>query len=99
MRIYVKFYHDHSPNMARHVTLATNFEDFYFSPNFTLNFRKVTKFEGNWLKNKTLQAKNKTRGAKHPPPVLLGLKKTDRKWGNRFNLKVRNQSLLFSTEL
>ena len=32
------------------MTLATNFEKFYFSPNSILNFRKSTKFGGNWLK-------------------------------------------------
>ena len=42
-----------------HVTLASNSENFYFSTNSILNFRKVTKFGGNWLKNKKLQAKNK----------------------------------------
>ena len=51
-----------------HVTLAANFENFYFSPNFILNFRKVTKFGENWLKNKKVTAKSKTRGGKHPPP-------------------------------
>ena len=51
---------------SRHVTLAANLENFYFLSNSILNFRKVTKFEGNWLKNEKLQARNKTRGGKHP---------------------------------
>ena len=50
-----------------HVTLATNFENFYFSPNSILNFRKVTK-----NKNKKVTGKNKTRGGKHLLPVLIG---------------------------
>ena len=65
MGIYVKFYHDHSPIWSCHVTLATNFENFYFSPNFILNFRKGYQIWGNWLKNKNV-TKNKTRGGKHP---------------------------------
>ena len=58
-----------------HVTLTANLENFYFWSNSILNFRKVTKFEGNWLKNEKLKARNKTRGGKHPPlGVLIGLK-------------------------
>ena len=37
--------------------LASNSEHFYFSPNSILNFRKVTTFGVNWLKNKKVQAK------------------------------------------
>ena len=43
------------------------FQNFYFSPNSILDFRKVSKFGGNWLKNKKLQAKNKL-GWKTPLP-------------------------------
>ena len=58
-----------------HVTLATNFENFYFSLNSILNFTKITKFGQNWLKNKKVTGKIKTLGGKHPhPPVLIGLK-------------------------
>ena len=32
------------------------------------------KFGGNWLKDKTLQAKNKLGGGGKQPPVLIGLK-------------------------
>ena len=51
------------------------FQKFLFSPNFVLNFRKVTKFEGNWLKSKKLQARNKLGGGgvETAPPVLIGL--------------------------
>ena len=49
-----------------HVTLAANFENFYFLPNSVSHFRKGTKFGGNWLKNKMLQAKSKTRDG---PPL------------------------------
>ena len=62
MGIYVKFYHDHS----------TNIPNFYFLPKSILNFRKVTKFGGNWLKNEKVTGKCKTRGGRHPlPPQCL----------------------------
>ena len=61
MGIYVKFTKTTHQIWSCHVTLASNSENFYFSPNSILNFRKVTKFGGNWLKNKKLQAKNKLR--------------------------------------
>ena len=50
-----------------HVTLAANFKNFYFLPASILNFRKVTKFGGNWLKNKKVTSKN---------PVLIGFLKS-----------------------
>ena len=34
------------------MTLAANFENFYFQPNFALMSGKVTNFGENWLKNK-----------------------------------------------
>ena len=39
-------------------------------PNFILNFRKVTKFGGNWLKNKKVTGKNQLGGGK----VLIQLR-------------------------
>ena len=40
------------------MTLAANFEDFYFSLNFILIFLgNITKFGGNWLKNKKVTGK------------------------------------------
>ena len=75
MGIYVKFTMITHQIWSCHVALASNSENFYFSPNSIFKFRKVTKFEGNWLKDKKLQAKNKLGGGKHPPPqpVLIGL--------------------------
>ena len=55
-----------------YVTLASNSENFYFSPNCILNFRKVTKFGGNWLKDKKLWVENKLGW--NIPPMLIGLK-------------------------
>ena len=56
-----------------HVTLAKSFESFYFSPNSILNFRNVTKFGGNWLKNNKVTGKKPKSGWKTSPPVLTGL--------------------------
>ena len=50
-----------------HVTLASNSENSYFSLNSVLNFRKVTKFGGNWLKNKKVTGK-KNWGMENVPP-------------------------------
>ena len=66
-----QIYHEQSPNMVTSRDPGFKFRIFYFLPNSILNFRKVTKFGGNWLKNKKLQAKNKTRGGKHSPPQCL----------------------------
>ena len=55
------------------MTLDSNSENFYFSPNSILHFRKSYQIWGNWLKNKRVTGKNKTWGGKHPlPPVLIG---------------------------
>ena len=54
MGIYVKFTKTTHQIWSCHVTLASNSENFYFSLNSVLNFRKVTKFGGNWLKNKNV---------------------------------------------
>ena len=60
------------------MTLAGNFENFYFQPNFALMVGKVTNFWENWLKNKKIKGKKKNAGCKTPPPpppVLKGLRK------------------------
>ena len=58
------------------MTLASNSEDFYFSPDSVSNFRKVVKFGGNWPKNLAQEiGKKQIGGGKHPlSPVLIGLK-------------------------
>ena len=63
-----QIYQNHSPNMVISCDLASNSENFYFSSNYVLNFRKSYQFGGNWLKNKKLQAKNKLGGVSTPPP-------------------------------
>ena len=58
-----------------HVTLAANFENFYFSPNSILDFRKsYPKFGGNWLKNKKVTCKKKLGAEKHPLPSAYRVK-------------------------
>ena len=71
MGIYVKFTKTTHQIWSCHVTLASNFENVYLSPDSVLNFRNVTKFGVNWLKNKKLKAKNKLEGGKHPSPQCL----------------------------
>ena len=71
MGIYVKFYYDHLPNMAMDVTLAANFENFYFSPNSILTFRNVQESYQIWGK---LAQEQKVTGKKqnsgwNPPPT------------------------------
>ena len=74
MGIYVKFTKTTHQIWSCHVTLTSNSKNFYFSPNSVLKFRKVTKFGGNWLKNKKVTGKNKL-GMENtpPPPFLIGL--------------------------
>ena len=72
MGIYVKFTKITHQIWSCHVTLALNSEKFYFLPNSILNFRKVTNFEGDWLKNKKVTGKKQIGGGKDPP-VLIGL--------------------------
>ena len=65
------------------MTLASNSGNF-FLPNSVLNFRKVKKFWGNWLKNKKATGKKQIGGGKHPPPsayrVKLNLEKSGACW-------------------
>ena len=69
MGIYDKFTKTTHQIWSCHVTLASNSENFYFSPNSVLNFGEIGSI------TKKLQAKNKIGGEwKTPPPVLIGLK-------------------------
>ena len=77
MGIYVKFTKTTHQIWSCHVTLASNSENFYFSPNSVLNFRKVTKFGVIWLKNKKVTCKKQIwGGGKHPPPPIGLIKVT-----------------------
>ena len=73
MGIYVKFTKTTHQIWSCNVTLTSNYKNFCFLLNSILHFRKVTKFVGNWLNNKKLQAKNKLGDGKDPPQGLIGL--------------------------
>ena len=64
------------------------FRNFSFSPNSIFTSGKVTKFEGNWLKNKTLQ--EKTKLGVEDTPVLIGLNLLDDyyTWGTQLLLRL-----------
>ena len=72
------------------MTLASNSENVYFLPNSILNFRKVTKFGGNWLKNKNVTGRKQIGRWKTPPPVLIGLSNVI-----PLKIKVKSQSFFF----
>ena len=72
MGIYVKFTKTTHQIWSCHMTLVSNSENFYFFSNSVLNFKKVTKIGGNWLKNKKLQTGG--GGGVKDPPVLIRLK-------------------------
>ena len=68
MGIYVKFTKTTHQIWSCHVTLTSNSENFYRSPDSVLNFRKVNKFGGNWLKNKKVTGNKINWGVKNTPP-------------------------------
>ena len=69
MSIYVKFTKATHQIWSRHVTLASNSEIFYFSPNFVLNFRKSYQVCGKLAQEqKRYRQKNKLGVGKTPPP-------------------------------
>ena len=70
MGIYVKFTKTTHQIWSCHVTLASNSENFYFSPDSVLNLGKVTKFGVNWFKNKKVTGKKQIRDGKHPSCLL-----------------------------
>ena len=73
MGIYVKFTITTHQIWPCHVTLASNSENFYFLPNSNIKFyEKFPDLGEIGSRTNKLQAKNKTQGGKHPPPVLIG---------------------------
>ena len=74
MGIYVKFTMTTHQIWSCHVTLVSNSENFLFSPNFILNFRKSYQIWRKLHKNKKVTGKKQIEGWKTPlPPVLIGL--------------------------
>ena len=96
MGIYVKFTKTTHQIWSCHVTLTSNFKNFYPSPNSVLNFRKSCQILGNWFKDKKVTGKKQIRGWK--TPVLIGLKEIYllNVWGIVFSL---NQILKVSSNL
>ena len=68
MGIYVKFTKTTHQIWSCHVTLTSDFENFYFSPNSVLNFRKRYQIWENWLKNKKVTGKKQIEGVENTPP-------------------------------
>ena len=66
--------HEHSPNMVMSRDLASNSENFYFSPHSILNFKKSYQNWGKLAQEQKLQAKKQTVFWKKHLPVLTGLK-------------------------
>ena len=50
------------------MTLAGNFKNFYFWPNFILNFRKSYQIWGKLAQEQKVTGKKQARGEKHSPP-------------------------------
>ena len=71
--IYVNFTKTTHQIWSCHVTLASNFENFYFSPNSVLNFRKSYQIWGKLAKE---QKNYKQKTNWEVPPVLIGLSET-----------------------
>ena len=68
MGIYVKFTMTTHQIWSCHVTLASNSENFYFSPNSILNFRKSHQVWGKLTQEQKVTGKKQNSGWKTPPP-------------------------------
>ena len=74
MGIYVKFTKTTHQIWSYHVTLSSNSENFYFSPNSVLNFKNRYQIWGKLAQEQKVTGKKQIGGGKHPPaPVLIGL--------------------------
>ena len=75
MGIYVKFTKTTHQICSCHVTLVSNSENFYFSPDSVLNFRKSHQIWGSLAhEQKSYRQKKQIGGWKTGPLVLIGLK-------------------------
>ena len=70
MDIYVNFTKTTHQIWSCHVILASNFENFYFLPNYVLNFRKSYQIWGKLAQEQKVTSKNKFGGWKTPPQCL-----------------------------
>ena len=69
--IYVKFTKNTHQIWSCHVTLASNSENFYFSSDSVLNFRKSYQIWGKLAEEQNVTGKNKLGGWKTPLPQCL----------------------------
>ena len=69
MGIYVKFTKTTHQIWSCHMTLTSNFKNFYFSTDSELNFRKRYQIWGK-LAQKKFTGKKQIGGGKHPPQCL-----------------------------
>ena len=72
MGIYVKFTKTTHQIWSCHMVLASNSENFYFSLNSVLNFRKSYQIWGKLAQEQKVTGKKQIGGGKHPQ-VLIGL--------------------------
>ena len=76
MGIYVKFTKTTHQIWACHVTLTSNSEKFYFSPNSVLNFRKSYQIWGELAKEQKKYRQKTNWGVENtPPPGAYRVKK------------------------
>ena len=71
MGIYVKFTKTTHQIWSCHVTLTSNSENFYFSPDSVLKFRKSYQIWGELAKEQKSYRQKTNWGAKTPPPQCL----------------------------
>ena len=69
MGIYVKFTKTTHQIWSCHVTLASNFENFYFSPDSVLKFGKSYQIWGNLAEEQKSYRQKQIGGGKHPHPL------------------------------
>ena len=73
MGIYVKFTITTHQIWSCHVTLASNSENFYFSPNSVLNFRKHYQIWGKLAQEQRSYREKTNWGVENTPhPVFIG---------------------------
>ena len=70
MGIYVKFTKTTHQIWSCHVILASNSENFYFSPNFVLNFRKSYQIWKKLAQEQKSYRQKQIGGGKHPQKCL-----------------------------
>ena len=79
MGIYVKFTKTTHQIWSCHVTLASNFEIFYFLPNSVLNVRKSYQIWGKLAKKQKSYRQKTNWGLETPPAaVFIGLRELKR---------------------